>query len=366
MDNLQALRGVAVLLVVASHAAVMEAKYFQGVRLLPAWFSAGEAGVDLFFVISGFAMVFSTGESASRGRAVAEFLYRRCTRIYPLYWGYSLLVLGVFLADPALVNSRQGHRVRLVESFLLLPQELLPLLGVGWSLVHEMYFYVVFAGFLAFSRRWDPWLWTGWAFAVVVGRLAPVGLGGPVWDVATHPFTLEFIAGAVVGRVFLSGRGRSFAILPWAALAVWVGAVAVFSATVGGFRPESWLRLLVYGVPACLGVWAITLRERDGGCRWPGWIRRVGDASYSIYLSHLLVVSGLGRFWGWMGTGPPLVHVLALGSLFAAAVVAGIGSHVWVEAPLQRCFRRVDPFRVRGDGSLTQDQAVEARGSGGG
>ena len=91
LRTIQAARAIAANLVVFSHLFFVEAKYTAGSTVLPAFTLYGIAGVDLFFVISGFIMVAVAG----RDRGPIEFLWRRATRIYPTYWLVSLTVLAI-------------------------------------------------------------------------------------------------------------------------------------------------------------------------------------------------------------------------------------------------------------------------------
>ena len=114
--NLQALRGIAVLLVIAYHLTKIEGKYGHGEGILPSFLTIGMSGVDLFFVISGFVMVTVTrGWFQQKGKPV-RFLYHRITRIYPVYWFYSLIVLAIYLVMPELVNSSQAGNIDLFSS----------------------------------------------------------------------------------------------------------------------------------------------------------------------------------------------------------------------------------------------------------
>ncbi|MEW6756106.1 MAG: acyltransferase family protein, partial [Candidatus Latescibacterota bacterium] len=97
LDNVQALRGVAVLLVLLFHLHGLESGFVEGVRLLPDLCRAGRGGVDLFFVISGLVMVVSTRGRCGQPGEPRRFLLRRALRIYPVYWVYSLLTLSVYL-----------------------------------------------------------------------------------------------------------------------------------------------------------------------------------------------------------------------------------------------------------------------------
>ena len=150
LRSIQALRGIAVLGVVAFHVALVEGKYSGGDRLLPDFLRFGETGVDLFFVISGFVMVTVAQGRFGGTRELPRFLWSRITRIYPTYWFYFFITLAVFLVKPEWVNASEENQAQLVTSFLLLPSEQLPLVMVGWSLIHELWFYLVFAGLLLF------------------------------------------------------------------------------------------------------------------------------------------------------------------------------------------------------------------------
>ena len=93
--SLQYLRGIAALLVVAFHAA----EYLARASGRPAGFpfTAGVSGVDVFFVISGFVITWS---SAGRAMSPADFLWRRAVRIVPLYWFLTFIVTSIALLQP--------------------------------------------------------------------------------------------------------------------------------------------------------------------------------------------------------------------------------------------------------------------------
>ena len=114
--NVQALRAIAALGVVIFHLSLIENKYFIQ-HIVPINLGRlGTAGVDLFFVISGFVMVVvSMGQFGKNGAAV-QFLLRRMLRIFPIYWFYTIIVLAVFLAMPQLVNASGGHKANIVAS----------------------------------------------------------------------------------------------------------------------------------------------------------------------------------------------------------------------------------------------------------
>lgn len=197
--TIQAARGFAANLVVLSHLSIVEAKYTAG-DILPAFTFYGIAGVDLFFVLSGFIMVAVAGHYTGP----IDFLWRRATRIYQTYWLISLPVLALAIVAPTFVNSSIQTPISLWRSFFLIPDRTLPLLAVGWTLVHEMYFYLVFSIFLALHIPILVGI-IGWGvILLVIAATIPDQVAVfPVLRVATSPLTVEFMMGAIVGILWM-------------------------------------------------------------------------------------------------------------------------------------------------------------------
>ena len=342
LESLQALRAVAVLAVVLFHLLTIEERYGGSARLLPGWLGAGQLGVDLFFVISGFVMVTVTRGRFRSAVQARRFLWHRLTRIYPLYWVYTTLALAVFLVQPAWVNSSQGNQVDVIASYLLLPQPLLPLVQVGWTLVHEVYFYLVYAVVLRFlAERHLPAAMLGWAALVIL--LGTVTLG-PWWNVAFSPLTLEFIAGCLLA----SWLHRSGPLpVPGGAL-VGVAAVALLVAVAGyqwfftqhGVPPTGWAQLVLYGIPAVVIVGCLVSAEARG-IGFPRPVVATGDASYSIYLSHLFVINAVGRLWEPLAGEGVLDNAVVLALTMGLVLLVGAMSYRFLELPLLRLSRRV-------------------------
>ena len=130
LRSLQMMRGVAANLVIASHFVSIEAKYGQGYTVFPKWLTfAGGSGVHCFFVISGCVMAIVAGRSEW-----FDFISDRLTRIFPIYWVYTTVTLAVFITFPAIVNSSFAHAPSVLKSYLLWPDDVGPLLAVGWTL----------------------------------------------------------------------------------------------------------------------------------------------------------------------------------------------------------------------------------------
>lgn len=352
LPTLQVLRAAAVLMVVLFHLMTIEGRFGGGSGLLPAASELGMAGVDLFFAISGFVMTLLIAGRFRSGREAGRFLWRRATRIYPPYWFYTLLILAVWAVRPAWVNSSQGGLPDLAASFLLLPAEGLPVLMVGWTLVHEAYFYLAIAGLmLALPERLFPLGLLAWGAATAaVGLLAGPEPGAALRLLAS-PLTCEFIAGCFVA---LAWRRLPPALPGARAKAAW-GAAGILALAAAGLVshhrltgtlfPQGWARAALLGLPAAGLLFAALLAERGGSPRWPRWAVAVGDASYSTYLSHVLVLSALGRLWGSFSRPGPWDNLTALPLLLLAALGAGWISYRVLERPVLAWFRRGKPAR---------------------
>lgn len=221
LPSIQALRGIAALLVVMVHGAAFERilmteNGLSETPLIGGLFLNGYGGVDLFFVISGFIMVWVTQTVNHGGMASADFLFARLLRVYPMWWIAAGLMLAYALNVQIVSTLATGEIAEeparysldyLLKSFFLIPQFEFPVLAVGWTLVHEVYFYIVFAALMLLPRVYLPWALLAWGGLVVGASFA--GLTAPTatnfLTLAAHPMTMEFIFGAVAGLIVTSG-----------------------------------------------------------------------------------------------------------------------------------------------------------------
>ncbi|QUS38560.1 acyltransferase [Tardiphaga alba] len=312
--SIQYLRAIAALGVVAVHASP------TGYTL-----AIGNAGVDIFFVLSGFLMWTIT---EARPQSPLVFFKHRLIRIVPMYWFVtSLLVVGA-LAVPSAFPKLKFDFSYALGSYLFVPMRppgsggadpIWPVLVQGWTLNYEMLFYVVFACCLLLKRQARLLTLGTVLVGAVIGGLFYRGTDAILlsWS---DSLMLEFFAGVLIAvsvqRGMLLSRSAG-----WSLVAASLILLVALNVT-------DWvtLRLLVWGVPAALLVWGAIILERTGPIpQWP-WLRAIGDSSYSLYLTHGLALSVLGKVmshtWPFLFIG------------MVAATITGLAFFHLVERPM--------------------------------
>lgn len=319
IGGLQMLRGVAATLVVLFHlqAAAVAEGHDPG---LLRWFHGGEAGVDVFFVLSGFVIFHAV--QGRRDRGAGWFLRQRFWRIVPPYWAALGLTL-LAMAGLAILRgdwSEWPAAGRIAVSALLLP---LPdqVMAVAWTLTVEGMFYLLFAAtFFRFGARGAVIALAAWALVTQGLQVLPNSLPG--WmGLILYSGVIEFLFGGLIALAHAAGWRRG------AVPAVVVGALGL-AAVVTGVLPFNWGREWVAGLPSAALVYGLVA----GGWRMPGWTLVWGEASYLLYLLHLLVFSIAGTLLRMAGIAPygSLPAMLGLGAL---AVAVSVAATVLVERP---------------------------------
>jgi exopolysaccharide production protein ExoZ len=331
--TIQYLRGAAALAVVAYHA----------LQWCDGGFDVGRAGVDVFFVISGVIMWRITSRLDT---APFAFLWRRFTRVAPLYWLATLLVAAIAQVWSGFLPEVRPGLAHMLLSLAFIPHLdprglPFPTLPPGWTLDYEMIFYVVFALALALpaSARARARLTAGILFGLVaLGFLFPT----TGYFMGANPMLLQFAAGLWLGVLMTDGRLPSRA---WG-FGLMGGAVLLWGLVqMGGLFSELW-RPLMWGIPAgltVLGALAIDAGTRSAPHDGPTHrsLMALGNSSYCLYLFHLPATAVIAHVFGYQK--PWLFLPLAL----IASILAGLAAHLWLEKPLLAALRRRAPQRLR-------------------
>jgi peptidoglycan/LPS O-acetylase OafA/YrhL len=331
LTGIQFGRAVAAILVVLYHGGRMLQPYLGDI-LLARFFQYGNAGVDFFFVLSGFIIFFVHAGDIGRPARLGHYLFRRLTRIYPIYWIATAFAIVVFIArgDTA---SLTLHRV--VSSVLLLPESNFPIVGVAWTLCHEMTFYMVFAVLIA-SRTVGLLTVLAWFALVVAGCFFPHQQTNIQF--LESPYHFEFAMGVFTA---LLARKAPLKIAP---LFVFVGVVAFFAVGLllnDFLESHQVLARLLYGSASALIIYGLAVWEMSGKISFPSWALFLGGASYSIYLFHTFLLGWIGRAITHIvpgNTAPDLFYL-------AAVTVAVAGSCVIYQTVERRLIKATRAFQ---------------------
>ncbi|KQP21899.1 hypothetical protein ASF27_15140 [Methylobacterium sp. Leaf102] len=343
--SVQVLRGLAALMVVFGHAQhhafVQSGKLggsFERVHLLP-W----GAGVDIFFVISGFIMVYASEKLFGRQGAASEFLGRRVARIVPLYWIFTALYVAVVSIGLAGTTKEAAGPATILASFGFWPafapgQSVpLPVLELGWTLNYEMFFYLLFAVFIGLRRERAVM-----AAAATLGALVVVGLVMQPSAAApffwTRPIILEFgfgmgLALLLRNGVLLSGLARSVLLAGGFAI-LFVDPIDSAHQAMGWTTPNDIARVIGWGLPAALIVAAAVLGRQAGPSPLARLGLLLGDASYVLYLSHPFVIVGTRKAAQAAGLEQPSTLWPIVAVTLVASCVVAVMIHRWIERPV--------------------------------
>jgi exopolysaccharide production protein ExoZ len=334
IDTIQIARMFAALLVVFDHALInlMSAGVIEENH--PFAFRSGGFGVLVFFLISGFVMSHSMYDSFSNDGIWKKFLVRRLVRITPLYWLVTLVIAAKALISGTLDSPDEVAMSLTYVPYLSDSGEVQPLNGVGWTLNYEMEFYLIFALCLCFSRRLGAVLLSSILIGLVMFRDAlvePVA-GSEFWSTAltfwSEPIVLYFLGGVYLGliRAWVDRRGGAREMSMGVLLSGLVALIVGYEILLYHEVMPRWLEaILAVALVAVLGL--TTSEARSPATRF---LKLLGDASYSTYLTHLFF---LGVLWKVIGatTLPPVVSmVIAL----VGANIAGLVVYKMIEKPM--------------------------------
>ena len=334
LKNIQGLRALAAILVVGCHFHDFADRYgFRSEALI----TIGAWGVDLFFVISGFIMITVNWNKFSKPNASRAFLIRRIVRIFPPYWLVTLVIAATMILSPRLFHTWAPNISNLLPSLLLFPSDEKPILYVGWTLVFEMYFYYVFATLLNFSRNIALTVMAIWT-VLVLGAQVVTNVDTNAWiGTIFNNIVLEFLLGVVAGYLVLNRPIR------FAVPTIVLGVIAVTASLFLYALPHNveatlfHTRFLLVGLPMALILYgSVALEKRR--IVVPKAFSYLGDASYSLYLWHLLLYVVAGRAATALahhGHFSPLLFICVP----VAVVAGGVAIYQYVEVPLLNASR---------------------------
>lgn len=339
LESLQMVRAFAMLMVLFIHIDAFSTRIFEHSFLSGIFIPGGDSGVNIFFVLSGFIIFYVHKGDIGKKIKFLPYLIKRFSRIYPAYWLITLILITLHFLLPQFGAGNERETKNILFSLLLLPQTHAPIIHAAWSLSHEIFFYLAFSLLVILS------------FKIIMPLLFFIALGSALGTVYSlqgitifeNPFlnllfsyhNFEFILGCLSAYLVLNYKIKGEKIL-FALGSTLLLSMIIFERINGDM---SALRLFGYGIPAFLIITALTSHELKKSLIlprifFPKIFLLLGDASFSIYITHQLLISGIGRTLMSLGlvkmTGPFAVIIIVT----ILTLLIGCIFHLIIEKPL--------------------------------
>jgi exopolysaccharide production protein ExoZ len=332
--GIQALRIVAAFLVVCTHSTFYA---FERLDKHFATWEQGTRGVDIFFVISGFVMIYASQKLFASASGWKKFAEHRIVRIVPLYWLVTTVKVLILLLTAGFALHAKLSPTTTACSYLFLPSRNLdgkiePLVAVGWTLTFEMFFYFLFT--LALALRVNVFKFIG---VILMALSIGAYFRHPSWPAAAfylNSIVLEFFLGMLVAKACINGNYFPRKTALW---------ILAFGFALLLLPPSDWNlpKVIINGLPACLIVWSAASL---GGLETfiPRGVLYLGEASYSIYLIHPFVSPLPPTLLNRIHMDRPWLSVVLS---VALGLAAGCILHQFIELPMTKWLRSFSRVR---------------------
>ncbi|MEG4804500.1 acyltransferase [Microcoleus sp. ARI1-B5] len=342
LNLLQVYRGIAALLVVMFHVNQMSTERLNQVTFFNL-FQAGWSGVDYFFVLSGFIMVYVHRSAIGKKDQLKSFLVKRCVRIYPIYWIITLTVLCFFLVIPGFANNQDLSLTKIILSLLLIPQKNKPILDVGWTLVYEIYFYVLFSIAIWLKPKQSVPILSAWLFVTVlhfwkIDTIVKITEAFFGLNIVFGNMNLEFVLGGLAAYIVLK-YNKKITNYRWILFGIANLGYLILALLVAWGNIE-FERINTFAVLAALLIVASTSIDLKDSPRIPYFFIFLGDASYSIFLIHSPVISASTKIVQKANLGKYFDGFFAPAMVALLAVVVGCIFYSLIEKPLTVYLRK--------------------------
>lgn len=369
--SLQTGRAIAAIFVVLFHlgGAIAAEKYF-GNESFAIPFLFGGAGVEFFFVLSGFIILTAHWNDIGKPNNLASYLKKRIIRIYPTYWIVFISVFSMAAVSTAWRDTVPHDAFILLKSLLLIPQDTTiaggtgaPIIIVAWTLQYEIFFYLCFA-------------------LMIINRLLSTIVGLVIFYLYTKysgisplPFPLSFLASDYI-LLFIMGMSVSAACasgkirLDKPAVYASVGALMFSLIALDTVLQTNLIkahRTILYGLASSLIVFGLVQLEDNGLIIGKNrLIQILGDSSYALYLIHYPLISVLCKLslmiqLNKLGAiGAAIAYIF----IFSACLITAVAFHLWLEKPITAYFRHKAGDKGRQSSSSKQGVLSTQSGQG--
>lgn len=332
-EGLQLLRAVAAIAVLGYHAAAVERETGASYQRLLGFFEHfGYAGVDLFFVLSGFIITWTARNYSPDLRGITDYVGERLARIFPIFWVIWLISALTYYVvfkqnychpDDVLASATRSLSLVSQQGHCILPQ--------AWTLSWELLFYLVVGALLPVFLAHKFVVASAWTALV----LANIAFGFTEALVLSY-FCLYFIAGIVIAA--LIERRAVYAPRAFTAIGMlWLVGASIANWRFGIASDDLLVRFVGFGVGSALTIYGLVATElvRDRSRRHAASL--LGDASYSIYLFHVTALFLMSKMY--LANSSPAAHYAWVAGLLIVPLALSSILFMALEKPMLRWFR---------------------------
>jgi exopolysaccharide production protein ExoZ len=365
LQSIQAFRGAAATLVVLFHV-TRSSRVLYPEHFMKRAFLFGHSGIDFFFVLSGFVMLYAHYAEAGNVRRAWPFLKARFARVFPTYWVMLAITLLFYFYHPG-AGDYAFNWWTSARAFVLYDQLNAAVVPIAWTLSYELAFYLFFTLYLLGGRALFAVAGLTWSLAIAAVWAGLMRVRAPI---LLSPLILEFFLGCLAATIVVVRRPtvRGYWVAAAAALCLAVGALDSYE-IIDGYQ-----NVRNFALPYFLLILAGACYDLGSTRVYPRLLVLLGEASYSIYLVHYL---GRNVLFNFLYRHPQIVGTTgmnpALWLVVGVLLAAGVAFYWTVERPLLAFSRRAlgiggqrTGWAASGGASREAARAQEVGGAGAG
>lgn len=343
LQILQISRGFAAILVILFHIRDTSSTYFK-VSAFGDFFRFGNIGVDYFFVLSGFIITYVHYDDLISGANRTLFLKKRLIRIYPTYWAAATITLFVLIfilhgksphLDHEMKLSSFSEWVYILSCYLLLPIKQSYFLQLAWTLGYEIIFYLVFFVGIIIKFKRAKVVLVIWVLLIISHVLFNFHCGTLMAKI-TSSYNLEFLTGCLIAYLFRNNLRIPKQIT--VSMLIIIPVICLIKFYLFEFdHAKNFLDFILFVMFLGLLLYLIVEIDIDKKINCPFFLLLVGEATYSIYLSHPFFLGSMGRLFSKFLM---LLHIenfyviqCTLIIISILTIIGGIGFFKYIEKP---------------------------------
>lgn len=332
LQSIEVCRGIAAILVVFYH---IQRHFEQNIGYFPLTriTEFGHIGVDFFFVLSGFIILYIHKKDIGNHKKLKDYLLKRFIRLYPIYW---IALIFYALLIPFVNSVNFPSTTDLVSNILIQPGKNYQLIiDVAWTLKHEILFYILFCT-LIFKRNLGIIILATWfSFTIIQYFIYPIGFEMPT---ISSSFNLQFLMGMMTAYILLTKKLKySKAVFTTGVILLLTFICLELQHLLDGYASEA---RVAYGISFCLLIIGLVMIETRRTLEFPKLALVFGSASYSIYLSHFFfsgVIYKILEISGIMSLASPAIMTLIV---IAISIFLGVQLSIHIEIPIIKYLRK--------------------------